>query len=63
MRDLTRWHTKLVQERSRDVNRMQGVLERANIKLSSVATDIMRASGRAVLAVLIEGRADPDIMA
>jgi len=53
----------LVQERSRDVNRMQGVLERANIKLSSVATDIMRASGRAISAVLIERRADPNIMA
>ena len=38
LRDLTRYRTKLVQERSREVNRVQGVLERANIKLASVAT-------------------------
>jgi transposase len=57
LRDLTRYRTKLVQERSRAVNRVQGVLERANIKLASVATDIMGVSGRAILAALIAGRA------
>jgi transposase len=41
LRDLTRYRTKLVQERSREVIRVQGVLERANIKLGVVATDIM----------------------
>jgi transposase len=45
LRDLTRDRTKLVQERSREVNRVQGVLERANIKLASVATDIMECPG------------------
>jgi transposase len=40
LRDLTRSRTKLVQERSREVNRVQGVLERANIKPASVAADI-----------------------
>src|SRR5262245_58765047 len=40
-RDLTRYRTKLVQEHSREVNRVQGVLERANIKPAAVATDIM----------------------
>jgi transposase len=63
LRDLTRYRTKLVQERSREVNRVQGVLERANIKLAAVASDIMGVSGRAILAVLIEGRTDPATMA
>jgi transposase len=63
LRDLTRYRTKLVQERSREVNRVQGVLERANIKLASVATDIMGVSGRAILAALIAGRAAPETMA
>ena len=63
LRDLTRDRTKLVQERAREVNRVQGVLERANIKLASVASDIMGVSGRAILAALIEGRAEPATMA
>jgi transposase len=63
LRDLTRYRTKLVQERSREVNRVQGVLERANIKLAAVATDIMGVSGRAILAALLAGRADPATMA
>jgi transposase len=63
LRELTRYRTKLVQERSREVNRVQGVLERANIKLAAVATDIMGVSGRAILAALIQGRADPATMA
>jgi len=63
LRDLTRYRTKLVQERSREVNRVQGVLERANIKLASVATDIMGVSGRAMLEALIAGRTDAATMA
>jgi transposase len=63
LQDVTRYRTKLVQERSREVNRVQGVLERANMKLASVATDIMGVSGRAILAALVEGRADPATMA
>jgi transposase len=63
LRDLTRYRTKLVQERNREVNRVQGVLERANIKLASVATDVMGVSGRAILAALVEGQADPATMA
>jgi transposase len=63
LRDLTRYRTKLVQERAREVNRVQGVLERANIKLASVATDIMGVSGRAMLEALIAGRTDPATMA
>ena len=52
-----------MQERSREVNRVQGVLERANIQLASVATDIMGGSGRARLEALIAGRADAATMA
>jgi transposase len=63
LRDLTRYRTKLVQERGREINRVQGVLERANIKLAAVATDIMGVSGRAILAALVEGRADPATLA
>jgi transposase len=63
LRDLTRYRTRLVQERSREVNRVQGGLERANIKLAAVATDIMGVSARAILAALVEGRADPATMA
>jgi transposase len=63
LRDLTRDRTKLIQERSREVNRVQGVLERANIKLAAVATDIMGVSGRAILTALIHGRTDPATMA
>jgi transposase len=62
-RDLTRDRTTLVQERTREVNRGQGVLERANSKLASVASEIMGVSGRAMLATLIEGRAEPATMA
>ena len=49
LRDLPRDRTKLGQERSRAVNRVQGVLERANIKLGAVVTAIMGLSGRALL--------------
>jgi transposase len=62
-RDLTRYRTTLVHERSREVNRVPGVLARATSKLAAVATDIMGVSGRAILAALVTGRADPATMA
>jgi transposase len=62
-RDLTRDRTTLVQDRSREVNRVPGVLQRAHSKLASVATDMMGLSGRAILRAVIEGRADPATMA
>ncbi len=58
LRELTRYRTSLVQERSAEVNRLQKTLEGANIKLASVATDIMGASGRQMLAALVEGTTD-----
>jgi len=54
LRELTRYRTQLIRERSSEVNRVQKVLEGANIKLSSVATDIMGVSGRQILSALIE---------
>ena len=63
LRDLTRQRSKLVEERAAVVNRVQKVLEDANIKLASVATDVMGVSGRAMLAELIKGQANPKEMA
>jgi transposase len=63
LRDLTRDRTPLGQERTREVNRVPGVLERANITLASVASEIMGVSGRALLAAVLEGRAEPATMA
>ena len=58
LRDLTRQRTHLVQERASVVNRMQKVLEWANIKLASVATDILGKSGREMLAALVAGETE-----
>jgi len=63
LRDLTRTRTTLIDERSAAVNRVQQVLEDANIKLAGVATDIMGVSGRAILAALIGGEAGAAAMA
>jgi len=63
LRDLTRYRTTLVQERTRLVNRVQKLLEGANIKLSSVATDIMGVSARAMLVEIAAGQTDPVLMA
>ena len=58
LRDLTRYRVSLAQECNRIANRIQKVLEDANIKLASVATDALGASGRAMLEVLIAGQQD-----
>jgi transposase len=63
LREMTRYRTTLVQERTRIVNRVQKLLEGANIKLASVATDIMGISGRAMLAELAAGQTDVEWMA
>jgi transposase len=57
-RELTRYRTSLVGERTREVNRLQKSLEGANIKLASVATNIMGRSGREILGALVEGTTD-----
>jgi transposase len=58
-RDLTRYRARLTDERTQEVNRVQKVLEDANIKLAQVASDIMGVSGRAILAQLLQGQTDP----
>ena len=63
LRELTRYRTSLLQERSAEVNRLQKTLEGANIKLSAVATDIMGKSGRDMLAALVAGRTDAAALA
>jgi transposase len=63
LRELVRYRTHLIQERTREVNRVHKVLEDANLKLSSVATDVMGASGRAMLAAIITGKDDPAALA
>ena len=63
LRDLTRYRTHLINERTREINRVHKVLEDANIKLSSVATDIMGVSGREMLATIVAGKDDPEALA
>ena len=63
LRDLTRQRTHLIQERASVVNRMQKVLEWANIKLASVVTDITGVSARAMLQALVEGQTDVTALA
>jgi transposase len=61
--DLVCYRTKLIQDRSSEVNCVQKVLEDANIKLASVVNDIMGASARDMLTQLLEGNADPQTIA
>jgi transposase len=63
LRDLNRSRTKLTQQRAAVVNRLHKVLEDANIKLASVATDIVGVSGRWILGALIAGTQTPAQMA
>jgi len=63
LRDLTRYRKSLTDERVREINRLQKLLESANIKLSSVATDVMGLSGKAMLEALISGSTDPQVLA
>jgi transposase len=63
LRDLTRQRTNLVQDHARVVNQLQKVLEWANIKLTSVVSDIMGVSARAMLAAIIGGEEDQGVLA
>lgn len=63
LRELTRFRSTFVKERANLINRVQKVLESANIKLASVLTDIDGVSGRDMLQALIEGAATPEAMA
>jgi len=63
LRELTRYRKVLVAQRADEVNRVQKLLEGANVKLASVATDVLGVSGRAMLAALLEGQEDPEALA
>ena len=63
LRELTRYRTTLVRERARVVNRVEKLLESTNIKLSSVVTNIMGVSARAMLQELAQGSTDPQALA
>ncbi len=63
LRELSRYRTTLVRERASEVNRIQKVLEGANIKLASVASNVVGVSGRAMLAALVAGEEEAQMMA
>jgi transposase len=63
LRDLTRYRVQQVRDRTREVNRLCKVLEDAGLKLTSVVTDVMGASGRAMLQALVDGTTDPTVLA
>ena len=63
LRDLTRQRAALVQDKARVANRVQKTLEDANVKLGSVASDVLGASGRDMIRALVEGKLSPREMA
>ena len=63
LRELTRQRRQLIQAKAAVANRIQKVLEDANIKLGSVATDVLGVSGRDMLRALIAGQDDPEVLA
>ncbi len=63
LRDLVRYRKSLVQARTQEINRLQKVLETANVKLASVVTDVLGKSGRHMLAAIIDGVSDAEALA
>lgn len=63
LRDLIRYRTSLIQARTQEVNRVQKVLEDANLKLGSVASNVMGVSGRHMLEAIVRGLDDPEALA
>lgn len=63
LRELVRYRTHLVEERTREVNRVHKVLEDANLKLSAVASDVLGVSSREMLSAIIAGKDDPEALA
>jgi transposase len=63
LRDLVRYRQHLVEERTRTANRLQKVLEDANLKLTSVASDIQGTSAQAILRAMLAGNEDPEQLA
>ncbi len=63
LREITRYRRQLTEERTREVQRLQKLLEDANVKLSSVATDTLGVTGRMILNALCDGERDPNVLA
>lgn len=63
LREVTRYRTSLIQERTRVVNRLQKTLEDTNLKLGNVVSDILGKSARAILTALLDGQSDPAMLA
>ncbi len=63
LREAVRYRRSLIEERAREVNRIQKVLEGGNIKLGSVISDVLGVSGRAMLTALAEGHTEPEQLA
>lgn len=63
LREVTRSRRALIAERAREANRIQKVLEGANLKLGTVVSDILGVSGRAMLTALVDGQTDPAALA
>src|SRR5438128_9362022 len=63
LRNLTRYRKAQIGERQREANRLHKILEDTGIKLDCVATDILGASGRAMLDALVAGTTDPQVLA
>jgi transposase len=63
LRDLTRYRKRLIQTHTAECQRIQKTLEDAGIKLDSVASDVLGVSGRAMLAALVAGERDPEVLA
>jgi len=63
LRELVRYRRSLVWERTAEVNRLHKVLEGANVKLGSVVSNLVGKSARMILAALLEGESDPQVLA
>ena len=63
LRDLTRYRKRLIQDHTSECQRIHKTLEDAGIKLDSVASDVLGVSGRAMLAALVAGERDPEVLA
>ena len=63
LRDLTRYRKRLIQAHAAEGQRIHKTLEDASIRLGSVATDVLGVSGRAMLAALVRGERDPQVLA
>ncbi|EHQ90202.1 IS110 family transposase [Desulfosporosinus youngiae] len=63
LKEVVRYRRSIVEERTREVNRLQKVLEGGNIKLSSVASNVLGVSGRNMLEAMIKGEEDTSVLA